>query len=335
MLGQRHELDVRVRQLVHVADQLVGQFPVTEPRAPGADVHLVDAHRTVVRVGGGPLGQPRGIRPLVVGLADDRRRLRRNLGVPGHRVGLPHPVARLREQFELVVGAGGQAGDEELPHACAAHVAHRVGDAVPAVEVADHANRLGVRSPHREGGAGGRTEHTDVVAEMRAEDVPQAFVPALADEVQVEFAEGGQVTVGVVGDPARRRLVPCLEGVVLQAHGAHTLPDAVAEVCEFDVGAVGEDREDLGGKRPEGADDDERVGHTRRVDEVLAEHPVRVVIPAGSDRVEDVVGDLRQRRLAVCSVLHACHPFMRAGWFIWVVPFMRAGPSRAGYVPGR
>ena len=50
--------------------------------------------------------------------------------------------------------------------------------------------------------------------DVRAEGVPQALVPALTDQVQVDFADGRQVAVGIVHDLRLVVLVGHLETVV-------------------------------------------------------------------------------------------------------------------------
>ena len=64
---------------------------------------------------------------------------------------------------------------------------------VPEVEVADDPDAARVRRPDGERGAGFRRP--------RAERAPQLLVPALADQVQVDLAERGEVPVGVVLQP--------------------------------------------------------------------------------------------------------------------------------------
>ena len=69
---------------------------------------------------------------------------------------------------------------------------------VPVVEVADDPDALGARRPHGERGACGVAERGHVRADPRAERLPQLLVPALLDQVQVEFTDRGQVAVRVV-----------------------------------------------------------------------------------------------------------------------------------------
>ena len=64
----------------------------------------------------------------------------------------------LRANLELVLFAVRQIGNEQLPHAGRGQQPHRVHAAVPPVEVADHADAIGVRRPHREMHAGRRSD---------------------------------------------------------------------------------------------------------------------------------------------------------------------------------
>ena len=49
--------------------------------------------------------------------------------------------------LEFVVRAFADAGQENLPDAAAEQLAHRIAAAVPAVEIADHADALRIRRP--------------------------------------------------------------------------------------------------------------------------------------------------------------------------------------------
>ena len=75
---------------------------------------------------------------------------------------------------------------------------------------------------------------------MRAEDGPQLLVPALADEVQVDRAEGRGEPVGVVHLVLDAVGLGDEQAVVLGLGGAdpHAAPDAVGLVDELDPLAV-------------------------------------------------------------------------------------------------
>ncbi len=316
MLSQGHELDVRVAELTHVFDELVRELTVAETRPPAADMQLVDAHRAVVRVVRRARRQPVSVGPLVPAFADDGCCCRRPLRVPRHRVGLAHPVAVLPEQVVLVDRAGRDAGNEELPHPCGPHVAHGVLRAVPVVEVADDAHRACVWRPHRETRPDGFGRNTEMGFVMRAERIPQAFMAALADEVQVQVADRRAEAVGIVGRPRRGAGVVGLDHVVLRPEQAEALPDAVREVPELDAGTVREHGDHLDGKWTERADRRDRVVDPVGAHDVLAEHRVRVVVTACRDGGEKRVWQCRQgdRGRAFGDRAHQGVPFTVRMW---------------------
>jgi hypothetical protein len=61
---------------------------------------------------------------------------------------------------------------------------HRIGRSVPVVEIACDTHLTGIRRPH--------SENRSVLARMSAEDVPQPFVPAFADQVKIYLTESKQ-----------------------------------------------------------------------------------------------------------------------------------------------
>jgi hypothetical protein len=77
------------------------------------------------------------------------------------------------------------ARDEQLPHSAGTEGAHLVALTVPVVEVADDPNPAGVRRPHGERNAG----HVAGRANVRAENVPQSLVAALADQMEIDLTE--------------------------------------------------------------------------------------------------------------------------------------------------
>ena len=116
------------------------------------------------------------------------------------------PVARAN--LELVFLAVGQIRDEDFPDAGRHEQPHRVHAAVPPVEVADHADAIGVRRPHGEVHAGRRADRDPV----RAELLEDAMVRAFAEQVQIEIGEHAAVAIRIVdldrviaGNVMRRR----------------------------------------------------------------------------------------------------------------------------------
>ena len=195
VLHDGHELDVSEAQLLDVVHEFAREVAVAEALPPRAKVHLVDAHRRLVRLVVRAVGHPRVVVPGIRGFGDDRRRLRRTFRVLRHGVGLLAPAAVLAEDLVLVRGASADAGHEQLPDARDAERAHRVGCSLPHVEVADDSNRPRIGRPHGEGGAGHVAKHRGVELHVGAEHIPQPLVAALANEVQVQLAERRQEAV--------------------------------------------------------------------------------------------------------------------------------------------
>ncbi|CAM5646574.1 hypothetical protein SAVIM40S_08196 [Streptomyces avidinii] len=157
-------------------------------------MHLVHREGGLVRGTGAALGHPRRVLPLVPGGGDHRGVRRGDLRGPRHRVGAQGVTAVRAGDVVLVERPGAHPGQEQLPHPRRAERAHRVGGGVPVREVPGDPDPLGVRRPHREAGPG----HALVLHRLGAERLPQLFVAALADQVKVQLAEGGQEPVRVV-----------------------------------------------------------------------------------------------------------------------------------------
>ena len=70
MLHNRQKLDVRESQFLHIRDQAVSEFDVTQEPVtilgnplPGPEMDLIDAHRRRIRIALLALFHPLGIRP--------------------------------------------------------------------------------------------------------------------------------------------------------------------------------------------------------------------------------------------------------------------------------
>ena len=171
-----------------------------------------------------------------LGIADmlvkqsDRRRLfcgrlpaPLDLAVGGHgAVGAEDP--------ELVDLSRSDPGQEDLPHAGGAQRAHGVLVGVPPAEVADDGHTLRVGRPHGKRGAADLAQRGLVGAHVRAEHFPQPFVAALANQVQVEGAQGGQEVVRVGDDTGLGAGVGHAEAVVGRVLVVkRNCPDVVAD----------------------------------------------------------------------------------------------------------
>ena len=223
-------------EVAHVVDEVLGEAVVAELLTPRAEVHLVDAHRALVGVGRAAALHPVVVTPRVVRLRDDGRLLRGDLGHARHRVALEADELVGSAHRELVVHPLLRAREEELPDAALGQGAHRVGAAVPVVEVADDVDGLGARCPEGEGHAPHVTQRTGVVPHVGAEHRPQLLVAPLVDEVTVHLAERRGEAVGVVLLVLDAVAVLDEQAVVVRRAevGRGHRPDAVAHVLQVD-----------------------------------------------------------------------------------------------------
>ncbi len=113
------------------------------------------------------------------------------LGEKGEGIALRNEAAIGSDDLEFVEIARTDLGQEDFPDPVM--IAHRVDPAVPSVEVADHADPVGVRSPDREGDPVDLAEGP----RMRAHRFPETAVGALAEEIDILLAENGAIGVGI------------------------------------------------------------------------------------------------------------------------------------------
>src|SRR5215213_1050703 len=150
MLRDGHEFHVRVALPADVLDELVGQFEVSEPLTPRANMHFVDGHRLCMHRLLAAVPHPLVVIPDVLALVNDRRGVRSSLSEARHGIGLEPPDTVGTEDLEFVEVACAGPFREQRPDAGTGHKLHVVALAVPVVEVADEPHGLGVRGPHRE-----------------------------------------------------------------------------------------------------------------------------------------------------------------------------------------
>ena len=294
-----------------VVDEVLGEPPVAQTLAPRTDVDLVDAHRPDVGICGPAPLHPLVVVPGVVRAGDDRRLLRSHLGHPGHRVALePDDVVRAPDR-ELVVHALLRAGEEQLPETARAESPHRMGEPVPAVEVADDVHCLRARRPQCERDAPHVAHRAGIVADVGAEHRPELLVAALVDQVPVDLAQRRGEPVGVVLlvlDPVvvrHEEAVVVGRAVVRRGHR----PDAVTHVLEVDLGARVDPGPDGPGERPV-AGDRQPAGP-----DVVAEQVMGLAVAAVQEGVDG-------------GVVQLWPPLGRVGRVVpaWVVRAHPAGP---------
>src|ERR1700678_491574 len=112
---------------------------------------LVDGDGALVPDGLLALLDPLVIGPVIaIEIEDHGGGLAAMLAVEGVRVALDEQPAVGGLDLEFVVGALGYVGEEDFPDAGAEELAHGMVAAVPAIEIADDADALGIRRPDGE-----------------------------------------------------------------------------------------------------------------------------------------------------------------------------------------
>jgi hypothetical protein len=276
MLHHRQQLDVREAHLLHVRHQAVRQLAVGQeavalfrhPR-PRSEMHFVGGHRAIEPgIAAGARRDPAGVAPFVRGaVVHDRRRLRRRLERARERIGLFQNGAGARPDLELVLLAVGQIRDEDFPDPARHEHAHRVDTAVPPVEVADHADAIGVRRPHGEVDAGRRAD----LEAMRSELVERAVMRPFAEQVQIEVGQHTPVPIRVVHHDNVVAGIGDAKTVIGRAafHARFEHPGRIAPVHRdrpHGLAVRDEQEIDRARRRLEGADDDRAVLRVRTKD---------------------------------------------------------------------
>ncbi len=197
MLADGQEFDVGEAHLAGIAGQLLGELAKCQPAiaflgapAPRAEMDFIDRYRSVEPVGIG--GRRLGTRQRFQ-IDHDRCGQWAQLHRKGDRIRFEQQRAVRADDLVLVFVVDPCRGHEDLPKPVAAH-AHRVPPPIPEIEVADDAHAAGIGRKDREGDAFDALEHH----RMRAELVVQAFMGALAQEVEVEIGEDRREAVGIL-----------------------------------------------------------------------------------------------------------------------------------------
>ena len=134
--------------------------------------------------------------PVIREVPEDRTGPRRHLGAVGEGVGLLEQFALLARDGELVDVADSRRGHDDLPDARRTRGTAAGAGVVPDVEVADDADRTGVRRPDGEACA--------AVGERVATETPaEAAVRALVEPMHIVGGDGvgsGEIVDGLHPD---------------------------------------------------------------------------------------------------------------------------------------
>jgi len=182
--------------VAHVV-QIVGEFgrqlavrqravALGDNAPPRSDVHFVDRHRFVQALAIPPLGHPRLIVPLIIQVPNDRGELGRDLVEDGVGVGLVDRVTiEARTDVILVERALADVRNEAFPDARGTLGLQTVTSFLPAVELANDTDVIGVGRPHREVGAIVAVGAGDAAARdhMSAQFIVQPKVAALVEQI--------------------------------------------------------------------------------------------------------------------------------------------------------
>ena len=184
-----HEFDVRIAHLLDIGNELarkveIGIIISVVVFFPREQIDLVDVHRRGVDILFVERIEISAVLPFVpLEVVELGRIRRRSFGVEADGIGLHElPAVRRRDAVfvDIVLLETGNEQFERLP---VHHALHDVGFGIPAVEVTDDGNALGVRSPD--------AEHIPFLAVLRllvgAEDLVNTVVLAVVIEIEREI----------------------------------------------------------------------------------------------------------------------------------------------------
>ncbi len=163
-------------------------------------MNLVNRDRLVERLPLGPCGHPVLIAPGELSdVPDNRCRPGPHFRGETVRIRFLNEIALMAAlDLEFVDFALHQVGDEKFPDSGRPAIAHRMPPAIPVVEIANHADALGVRRPDREID----TSNSAVGHDVGTEPLVVAEMRTFAQEVKVEVGQRRPEAVGVDEFPA-------------------------------------------------------------------------------------------------------------------------------------
>src|SRR5208283_1514837 len=212
VLHDRKQFDMRVAEIFHVGNKLVGKFAIAEPAvvffgdaSPGTQVHFVNGNGLLQPIFRSTLLQPIPIVPgMLIEPGNDRTGVRPEFRAETVRIGLQWEQVVLRaDELVFVDDSLVEFRKEKFPHARIASRTHRVHPAIPAVEVANHADPQGVGRPHGEVHAGNPFERSY----MRTELFVSVVMAPLTHQIEIKLREQIRKGVGIVRFPDVATLV--------------------------------------------------------------------------------------------------------------------------------
>ena len=184
-----HEFDVRIAHLLDIGNELarkveIGIIISVVVFFPREQIDLVDVHRRGVDILFVERIEISAVLPFVpLEVVELGRIRRRSFGVEADGIGLHELPAVRRRDAVFVDVVLLETGDEQFERLPVHHALHDVGFGIPAVEVTDDGNALGVRSPD--------AEHIPFLAVLRllvgAEDLVNTVVLAVVIEIEREI----------------------------------------------------------------------------------------------------------------------------------------------------
>ena len=186
---------------------------------------FVDAQWRPQRITLPPLRQPALVGPPELAVIPyNGRVVGRRLEEETVRISLHDDSALQVADFELVSRPLAYPRNEDLPHPRHAQRAHLVAMPIPVIEIADHADPLGVGRPDREAGAG----HTIDGAQLGPELVINPALVPLPEQEQIRIPQRRQERIRVTR-PANAALLirnDQVVGINAVRFGGHALEEA-------------------------------------------------------------------------------------------------------------
>src|ERR1700693_6066321 len=201
MLGDRHQFEMRITQVLHIRDQTIGEADIAQESitffwnpGPRSKMNFVDADGLFV-----PLLRFPGLNPLVIApfetiqIEYQGSRLDSMLPVESEGITFQDDLTKTVSHFELVMGPFHDAGDENLPDPGFDPFSHRMTSTIPAIEITYDADALGVGTPDGKSCACMPIN----LGQMSAQFFVDVVVVAFLVEVHIKLTENWAIGVRV------------------------------------------------------------------------------------------------------------------------------------------